>query len=281
MRLATEASVFLPELPEVETVRRGLAPHLENSRIVSLSVRQPMLRWPIDKSLAKQLPGLVIQEVRRRAKYLLIHCGAGHLIIHLGMSGSLRLIARGVALQKHDHYDMELEGGRLLRFNDPRRFGSLHWTQAPPEEHALLRGLGKEPLDREFNGAWLYRATRGRSASIKHFLMDQHHIVGVGNIYANEALFRAGISPKIPAHRVGQERCDKLVRAVKHTLRRALAAGGSTLRDFVNSAGEPGYFQQSYRVYGRTGEPCYHCGSAIRVSRQGQRGTFFCPRCQR
>jgi len=271
----------MPELPEIETIRLGLLPHLKYALVRDLVVRNPRLRWPIPSTLSAQLRGARILDISRRAKYLLIVCDRGHLIAHLGMSGSLRLVSGDRVIGKHDHYDLVLANGRIVRFTDPRRFGSLHWTSEPPEKYALLANLGVEPLSEAFDGEWLYHASRGRSVSIKQFLMDQHHVVGVGNIYANEALFRAGVHPHIPAHRVGLERCTRIVTAIKHTLDLALSAGGSTLRDFVNCDGEPGSFQLSYRVYDREGKLCYRCQGAIKMTRQGQRGTFYCPYCQR
>ncbi len=271
----------MPELPEVETTRLGLLPHLKHALVRDLVVRDPRLRWPIASTLSAELRGARILDISRRAKYLLIGCDRGHLIAHLGMSGSLRLITGDVPIGKHDHYDLVLMNERIVRFTDPRRFGSLHWTREPPERHALLADLGVEPLSTAFDGAWLYQASRGRNVSIKQFLMDQRQVVGVGNIYANESLFRAGVHPHVAARRVGIERCERIVAAIKHTLDLALKAGGSTLRNFVNSAGEPGSFQLSYRVYDREGKPCYSCRSAIRMTRQGQRGTFYCPSCQR
>ena len=271
----------MPELPEVETTRLGLLPHLKQALVRDLVIRDPRLRWPIPSTLADELRGARILDLSRRAKYLLIGCDRGHLIAHLGMSGSLRIVSSRTPIGKHDHYDLVLANECIVRFTDPRRFGSLHWTREPPETHALLANLGVEPLSAAFDGEWLYRASRGRGASIKQFLMDQHQVVGVGNIYANESLFRAGVHPHIPARRVGLERCERIVSAIKHTLVLALKAGGSTLRDFVNSAGEPGSFQLNYRVYDREGKPCYRCHGTIMMTRQGQRGTFYCPSCQR
>lgn len=271
----------MPELPEVETVRRGLAPRLAGAIIRRLEVREWRLRWPIAATLPRQIEGLRIQQVSRRAKYLLFDCGEGHLILHLGMSGSLVLLESPQPLKKHDHYDLILDSGAIVRFNDPRRFGSLHWMCGDVDNHVLLRNLGPEPLAEQFSGKVLHQALRGRSAPIKSLLMDQRIVVGIGNIYANEALFLAGIHPRTAAGRLSLARCDRLVGAVQQVLRLALQAGGSTLRDFVNSAGEPGYFQMDYRVYGREDQACRHCSGKIRVLRLGQRGTFYCPRCQR
>lgn len=271
----------MPELPEVETTRLGLLPHVQGAKIVDLVVRDPRLRWPIQADLATTVRGTSIVDIQRRAKYLMLDCGRGHLIIHLGMSGSLRIVAKDALPGKHDHYDIVLSSHRIVRFTDPRRFGSLHWTTETPTKHKLLVELGVEPLSEAFTGRSIFDAARGRTASIKQFLMDQHHIVGVGNIYANEALFRAGVRPQAQAGRVSLARCEQIAVAIKHTLLLALKAGGSTLRDFVNSNGEPGSFQLSYRVYDRDGKSCFRCGGAIRSLRQGQRSTFYCPNCQR
>lgn len=271
----------MPELPEVETTRCGLAPHLSGQRIMDVIVRDPRLRFPITPELKHILPGLVIHGVTRRGKYLLFDCGRGWLIVHLGMSGSLRILPTATPPEKHDHFDLVLENGACMRLRDPRRFGAVMWTQTDPLRHPLLSNLGVEPLTVDFNGTWLYQTTRSKKTNIKQTLMDAHLVVGVGNIYANEALFRAGIKPTLPASRLGKKRCDRLVLVVKEVLELAIAAGGSTLRDFVGSSGKPGYFQQQYFVYGRTGEPCLVCSSAIRMLRQGQRSTFFCPHCQK
>lgn len=271
----------MPELPEVEITRRGLEPHLVGRRITGVVIRHAGLRHPVPGELPNILPGQAIREVGRRGKYLLIHCDKGWLILHLGMSGSLRVLPAATPPEKHDHFDLMLDNGQCLRLRDPRRFGAVLWTETDALRHPLLAGLGVEPLTSDFSGEYLYQASRGRSAAIKLVLMDGRIVVGVGNIYANEALFRAGIRPTAPAGRLSAARCAKLAEAVKETLRLAIAAGGSTLRDFVDSAGNPGYFQQQYLVYGRTGLPCLRCGDPIRQIRQGQRSTFYCPRCQR
>lgn len=271
----------MPELPEVETTRRGLEPHLQGQRITAVIVRNARLRFPVIPELAQIMPGKFICGVTRRGKYLLLDCGRGWLILHLGMSGSLRILPSDTPVEKHDHFDLLLENGCCMRLRDPRRFGAVIWTETDPLRHPLLIKLGVEPLTADFDGAWLYRVTRGKKTSIKQTLMDGHLVVGVGNIYANEALFRAGIRPTLPALRLGRERCDRLARTVKEVLGRAIAAGGSSLRDFVDSSGRPGYFQQQYFVYGRSDEPCHVCASPIRLLRQGQRATFYCPHCQR
>jgi formamidopyrimidine-DNA glycosylase len=270
----------MPELPEVETTRRGIAPHLEGRRIERVVLRRPDLRWPIPAAIRRALPGQTIETVERRAKYLLLHAQTGSALLHLGMSGSLRVLAPGVPVQTHDHYDMLLDSGRLLRFTDPRRFGCLLW-QPRGRVHALLAGLGPEPLSDDFDGDHLWRASRGRRAAVKLLLMDQAIVVGVGNIYASEALFEAGIHPARAAGLVSRARYVRLVAAVKRILAHAIERGGTTLRDFISPDGQPGYFEQELTVYGRDGEPCRRCGTPIRAIVLGQRSTFYCPRCQR
>ncbi len=270
----------MPELPEVETTLRGLAPHLLGRRVTNVTIRHPQLRWPIPKALSGLLKEKSITGLRRRAKYLLLEFEQGTLILHLGMSGSLRILPVGTKPAKHDHFDLVLEGGQLMRLRDPRRFGAVLWHAGDIAQHPLLAELGREPLDKNFDADYLYQATRRRSAAIKQVIMDSHVVVGVGNIYANEALFRAGIRPQLAASKLSRPRCAKLVQEIRDTLRAAIKLGGSTLRDFTNSAGEPGYFQQHYFVYGRAGEACHKCGTAIRQIRQGQRSSFYCPHCQ-
>lgn len=271
----------MPELPEVETTRRGIEPHIVGRQVHKLVVRQRRLRWPVPLGLAAQLENHRIQSVNRRAKYLLLNNVRGTLIIHLGMSGNLRLVDDTIPPRLHDHIDLVLAGGKCLRFNDPRRFGAWLWTSQPADRHELLRNLGPEPLESDFTGDWLFERTRGRRVAIKSLLMNSHIVAGVGNIYANEALFRAGIHPARAAGRIGRTRLDTLVTAVRDVLRQAIVQGGTTLRDFANGEGKPGYFQQSLQVYGRTGRPCPKCESPVRDSRIGQRSTFYCPRCQR
>lgn len=273
----------MPELPEVEVVRRGIASELEGRRIAGVTIRNPNLRWPVPTDLEQTLRDLEIRTVMRRGKYLLLDCGAGTLILHLGMSGSLRLVTRATNTtpQKHDHVDLLLDNGMFLRFRDPRRFGAWLWTAGNAMGHPLLAHLGPEPLTEAFDGKLLYKKTRNRSASIKEVLMNSRIVVGIGNIYANEALFLAGIHPAIAAGRIGARRCARLVQAIKETLERAIEAGGSSLRDFVDSDGNAGYFQQQYWVYGRVGQPCRKCGTNIEQIRQGQRSSFYCPRCQK
>lgn len=270
----------MPELPEVETTRRGLAPHLVGRRIESVTLRRDALRWPIPPEVSARLVGEQIAAIRRRAKYLLLDTGAGSALWHLGMSGSLRVLEADVPVRAHDHVDVVLDDGRLLRFNDPRRFGSLLW-QPPGETHALLRGLGPEPLDDAFDGDHLFALSRGRRAPVKAFLMDQAVVVGVGNIYAAEALFEAGIHPLREAGKVGRERYVRLAAAVKRILAHAIERGGTTLRDFISPDGLPGYFEQELLVYGRGGEPCKRCGTTLKEARIGQRASVWCPRCQR
>jgi formamidopyrimidine-DNA glycosylase len=271
----------MPELPEVETTRRGIAPALTGRRILAAVVRDGRLRWPVAPDLGLRLRHQRVREVGRRAKYLLLCCTDGTLIIHLGMSGNLRLVPEGVPPQPHDHVDILLEGGLTLRLHDPRRFGSVHWTADPPEHHPLLRDLGPEPLDADFDGAYLYRRSRGRHGAVKTLLMDSHTVAGVGNIYANEALYSAGIRPTRPAGRISARRYDGLAQAIKAVLAQAIRAGGTTLRDFYASDGRPGYFSLQLQVYGRVGLPCLGCEEPIRQLRQGQRATYYCPHCQR
>ncbi|HKQ26434.1 MAG TPA: bifunctional DNA-formamidopyrimidine glycosylase/DNA-(apurinic or apyrimidinic site) lyase [Burkholderiales bacterium] len=270
----------MPELPEVEITRRGLVPYLVGRCVETVLVRNRKLRWPIARNLRVHISGCIVRTVERRAKYLLIGCSTGWLIVHLGMSGSLRVLPRATPAGKHDHFDLVLDSGMIVRLTDPRRFGAVLWAARDPHAHPLLADLAPEPLGTEFDAAWLHARTRGRSAAIKTVLMDSHTVVGVGNIYATESLFRAGINPKTAAGKVSLERCDRLVYAIRETLSAAIDAGGSTLRDFVDSDGNPGYFQQNYYAYGRGGQPCRVCGKAIRVLRQGQRATFYCPQCQ-
>ncbi len=271
----------MPELPEVETVRRGLAPHLTGQIVTKVVVRQPRLRWPVPEELAAELPGQTIQRVDRRAKYLLLRTDAGTAIFHLGMTGRLRLLPTAAPLQKHDHADLALASGQCLRFNDSRRFGALLWTKEPPERHPLLQSLGPEPFDAVFSGAYLHRRAQGRTPAIKTFIMDNRVVVGVGNIYANEVLFAAGISPPRPTGQVTEAECDRLAGAIREILAEAIRQGGTTLRDFIGGDGEPGYFQRSLRVYDRHGLPCAACGQPIQRCRIGQRATYYCPGCQR
>ncbi len=271
----------MPELPEVETTLRGLEPYLAGRRVTAVVIRHPHLRWPIPRDLAALLKGRTVRALRRRAKYLLVEFDHGTLILHLGMSGSLRILPADVAADKHDHFDLVLDNGSLMRLRDPRRFGAVLWYDGDAARHPLLKDLGPEPLLAEFDAPWLYRAIHARKTAVKLAIMDSRVVVGVGNIYANESLFRAGIRPQRAANRLTKAQCGKLVQAIKRTLHDAIRAGGSSLRDFVNIAGEPGYFQQHYWVYGRAGEPCRKCGTLIKKIRQGQRSSFYCPHCQR
>ncbi len=270
----------MPELPEVETTRRGIEPHLSRRRIAALDIRQPQLRWPIPRDI-QQAVGQRIDAIQRRAKYLLLRLQQGTILMHLGMTGSLRILPADRPPGKHDHVDIHLDNRTLLRFNDPRRFGAMLWWTDAPETHPLLRNLGPEPLTPAFDGNHLWGRSRGRRNAVKNFLMDGHVVVGVGNIYASEALFLAGIHPNRAAGRIARQRYDKLAGAVKQILSDAITLGGTTLRDFTSADGEPGYFAQQLLVYGRTGQPCVHCGNTVRQRRIGQRSSFYCGRCQR
>jgi formamidopyrimidine-DNA glycosylase len=254
---------------------------MRGRQIAALVLREPRLRWRVDPRLPATIAGQRVRDVRRRAKYLIIDLDTGSLILHLGMSGSLRVLDPATPLVPHDHYDLLLESGRCLRFNDPRRFGSLHWSEGDPADHPLLAALGPEPLTSAFNADYLARRALRRRVTIKQFLMDQRVVVGVGNIYASEALFRAGVHPKRAAGRVSGARLAALVEAVRAVLGDAIRAGGTTLRDYVGADGAPGYFRQRLYVYERTGQPCRRCRTPVRHLVQGQRSTYYCPRCQR
>lgn len=271
----------MPELPEVETTRRGIEPHLVGSRVQQLVVRQHQLRWPVPKRLGSYLRNTRITAVQRRAKYLLVTTELGTLIIHLGMSGSLRMVDAAASPGPHDHVDLVICTGERLRYTDPRRFGAWLWTRAEPTRHPLLKHLGPEPLGDAFDGRYLFRQSRGRKLAVKSMLMDSRIVAGVGNIYANEALFRAGIHPGRRAGRVSERRYQVLAEAVREVLSQAILQGGTTLRDFVGGEGKPGYFRQALQVYAQTGRPCRACATPIREIRTGQRSTFYCPRCQR
>jgi formamidopyrimidine-DNA glycosylase len=271
----------MPELPEVETTRRGLVPHVVGQRIRDVVVRNGNLRWPVPRDLRLHLRGERVNAIRRRGKYLLFDVRKGHLLVHLGMSGKLSLVAEGTPVRIHDHVDLELEDHRTLRLTDPRRFGAMLWLEEGAAPHALLASLGLEPLDPEFTGAAMRQRAKGRRVAIKQFLMNGRMVTGVGNIYASEALFEARIHPLKPAGSLTLARWSRLVEAVRATLERALAAGGSTLRDYAGAGGAAGRFQLKFKVYGREGKPCPRCGTKIRALRQGQRSTFYCPRCQR
>jgi len=271
----------VPELPEVETTRRGIAPHVTKRRVLKVIVRQPNLRWPVTPSLVAELPGHVIDKVERRGKYLLLKTRIGTLLAHLGMSGSLRVLNTNKSPNKHDHVDIIFEGDRLLRYSDPRRFGCILWEPNPIESHPLLQSLGPEPLGDGFDGEYLYHNSRKRVASVKTFIMDARVVVGIGNIYANEALFMAGINPKRAAGKVSRLRYRALADRIKEVLSKSIKVGGTTLRDFTNSSGNPGYFKQSLQVYGRGGMACQKCQRPLSQIRLGQRNTVYCPNCQK
>ncbi len=274
----------MPELPEVETTRRGISPYIEHQRVVQMVLRQRNLRWPISANLESGLIGQIIRKVSRRGKYLLLTTDVGTLIIHLGMSGSLRVLSDSTATTppgKHDHVDILFDNAQLLRFTDPRRFGCMLWQTDPIAEHPLLCDLGPEPLDVSFDAEYLHGRSRGRSAPVKAFIMDSQVVVGVGNIYANEALFKAGIAPRRAAGRIAISRYATLVSCIQEVLSNAIAVGGTTLRDFTNSSGEPGYFKQSLQVYGRGGMPCVQCHHPLTDIRLGQRTTVYCSHCQK
>lgn len=271
----------MPELPEVETTRRGIAPHVVGRRIAGTVIRQRRLRWPVSAEIATLLPGQHIRALHRRAKYLLFETDAGHALIHLGMSGSLRVLPATTPAGKHDHFDWLLEDGRCLRFTDPRRFGALLWLDGDPYAHALLQGLGPEPLEPGFNGDHLFARSRGKRVAVKQFIMDSRIVVGVGNIYTSEALFRARIRPGRAAGRVTRAEYLALGKAIKQVLNAAIKKGGTTLRDYTDIDGAPGYFSIHLNVYGREGEPCRVCKTTIKARVQGQRATYYCSNCQK
>lgn len=272
----------MPELPEVETTCRGIAPAVTGAIVRKVVVRDRRLRWPVDARISSKLAGATVGAVRRRAKYVVLDMSGSDLLIHLGMSGRLRVLVPPIAKPaKHDHVDIVFESGALLRFTDPRRFGSILLAPHGAEEHERIRDLGVEPLGRDFDGDYLYERSRGRKSAVKQFIMDSHIVVGVGNIYANEALFLAGIRPDRAAGRVSRSRFSALAAAIETTLTNAIAAGGTTLRDYVGSDGSPGYFKQSLYVYGREDQPCSQCGKELQLIRQNNRSTVFCGRCQR
>ena len=270
----------MPELPEVETSRRGIEPYLVGEQIKNIIIRDRRLRWPVARDVEKRLTGAMVSSVSRRAKYLLINTSAGTAIVHLGMSGSVFIVDQDTPAGVHDHFDVDLASGKSLRYRDPRRFGSLHCTD-DPDGHWLLRDLGPEPLSERFDGDYLWLKSRRRRVAVKQFIMNAGIVVGVGNIYASEALFIAGIHPRRAAGRVSQVRYVKLADAIKEVLTRAIEAGGTTLRDFYGGDGEAGYFQQQLDVYGRDGEDCRRCGKEIAVIVLGQRSTYYCKSCQR
>ena len=270
----------MPELPEVETTRRGVLPYSEGRRIRRVIVREHRMRWPVPQNLSELLAGQRVESLERRAKYLLFRTAAGTLLVHLGMSGSLRVMDPKAAPLRHDHVDILFDGGHCLRYNDPRRFGCLLWIP-PGETHPLLDGLGPEPLSQDFDGDYLYRRARGRRGPVKSFIMDGRIVVGVGNIYANEALFLAGIRPQRAAGRISRDRYEVLAQLIKQVLTSAISQGGTTLRDFVGGDGKPGYFAQQLFVYGRGGAPCKACERPLQEVRLAQRTTVYCMACQR
>jgi formamidopyrimidine-DNA glycosylase len=278
----------LPELPEVETTMRGIVP-LVGQTVHRVIIRHPTLRWPIPSHLVDTLPQAKLTQLKRRAKYILAEFDnaegvtIGTLILHLGMSGRICLLAEDEVAAKHDHFDIHFNDGQVLRLRDPRRFGAVLWANGHESVavHPLIKTLGPEPLEVDFTGEYLYRQLRNKSTAIKIAIMDSHLVVGVGNIYASESLFRARINPKMPANKVSKAICERLVAEIKATLAAAIEAGGSSLRDFFGVDGNPGYFQQTYFVYGRTDQPCRECSAPIRQIKQGQRSTFYCAECQR
>ncbi len=271
----------MPELPEVETTCRGIAPHIQNNIITKVIVRNRNLRWPIPKGLNTKLSQQKIISVTRRAKYLLINTDIGTLIVHLGMSGSLRILSTDAAIEKHDHFELQFKDGICLRLRDPRRFGCVLWEKNNVYEHRLLINLGPEPLDKIFNANLLFQKSRKRKTTIKQFIMDAKIVVGVGNIYASEALFLAKINPKRLAGKITKKHADDLTTAIKKILKQAIKQGGTTLKDFRSSDGKPGYFQQKLKVYGRAGEVCSSCKKTIKQIILGQRSTYYCPNCQK
>jgi len=272
----------MPELPEVETTRRGIAEHITDQTISSIRVNNPNLRWPVPtREMQSLLPGHKVLSVKRRAKYLLLDCEVGVIIIHLGMSGSLRILDQSAAVTKHEHVEILFENGKVLRLRDPRRFGSVLWTNKPLDDHRLFASLGPEPLGVEFNAEYFFSKTRHRRCSIKNLIMNANIVVGVGNIYASEALFHAGIRPGKAASGLSKKSSHRLVTEIKRVLSNAIDAGGTTLKDFTNSEGEAGYFSQSLSVYGRDGEKCLQCGAEIKQKRIAQRSSFYCPYCQK
>ena len=267
----------MPELPEVESARREIEQRLLGRRIVTVEVRERRLRWPVSRQLGKRLAGQVLCAVGRRAKYLLLETPAGTALVHLGMSGHLRLVPATLPVEKHDHLDIVMDNRQCLRLNDPRRFGAVLWCGQDPSRHRLLRHLGPEPLTPDFTGEHLHRLAQGRRLAVKNFIMNARVVVGVGNIYASESLYLAGVHPGRAAGRISRDRYQSIARCIQGVLSEAIRAGGTTLRDFYNTSGEPGTFSQRLEVYGRVGEPCGACGSAIRRRVIGQRSSYFCP----
>ncbi len=271
----------MPELPEVETTCRGITPHLLGRCVTGVVVREPRLRWPVPAALVRELPGQRIASIRRRGKYVVLEAETGTVLVHLGMSGSLRLSSLAVEPGPYDHVDLLIGEAICLRLRDPRRFGVLLWTREPPERHPLLATLGPEPWDPGFTGAYLYDRARGRRIAVKNFIMDSHTVAGIGNIYANEALYAAGIRPTRPAGRISESRYERLAAAIREVLEHAIRCGGTTLRDFTDTTGKPGYFTQRLQVYARAGQACGRCGTPLHQERLGQRSAYYCRRCQR
>lgn len=271
----------MPELPEVETTKRGIESHVVGKKIAQVIIRESRFRWPISRGFKQKVDGHIIRSIARRAKYILFELDHGYFMIHLGMSGSLRIVESKTILKKHDHVDFQLPTGKCLRFNDPRRFGSVLWLGKHPMKHALLNKLGPEPFAKEFSAEYLFLRARKRKVAIKNFIMDNHIVVGAGNIYANEALFISGIRPTRPAGKATKTECERLVAAIIAVLKASIEMGGTTLKDFVGGDGKPGYFQQTLRVYDREQQPCKKCGTLIKALRIGQRSTYYCPNCQK
>jgi len=269
----------MPELPEVETTRRGILPHVKKQQVKDVVIRQASLRWPVPRTIKQKLKNQIINDIQRRAKYLLFSTQAGHLIIHLGMSGSLRIVDSALKPKKHDHIDVVLSN-KTLRFHDPRRFGAVLWTSKNPLQHKLLKNLGPEPLSDGFSGAHLHQLAQGKKVSVKNFIMNSHIVVGVGNIYASESLFLSGIHPQRAAGRISLKRYELLAENIQKVLSDAISLGGTTLRDFVREDGKPGYFANKLKVYNQTGKPCPVCKTLIKVRTIGQRSSFFCVQCQ-
>ena len=271
----------MPELPEVETTRRGIAAAVAGQTLLGAHIRDRRLRWPIPEAFESQVAGQPVLGVARRGKYLLLQLRSGTVLIHLGMSGSLRVLHADIAPRLHDHVDLLLSSGQLLRYNDPRRFGSFHYLQGDPAQHPLLADLGPEPLEDSFNAEYLHARSRRRQVAVKQFIMDSHVVVGVGNIYASEALYQAGVRPGRAAGRLTVAESGKIVAAIKSVLSAAITQGGTTLRDYVNTNGIPGYFSQKLFVYDRAGKPCRRCPTKISTRVQGGRATYWCPNCQK
>jgi formamidopyrimidine-DNA glycosylase len=271
----------MPELPEVETTCRGIAPYATGNIVADVIIRNRRLRWPVPRGLRKTLVNQRIEAVARRAKYLLFRFPHGTLILHLGMSGSLRVVTGGEPPENYDHFEIEFQSGAKLRFRDPRRFGCVLWTTHDPLRHELLADLGPEPFSDAFDGTYLYQKSRGRKQAVKTFLMDSRIVAGIGNIYASEALYYGGIRPQRPAGKLTREQCMKLAWAIREVLQKSISAGGTTIRDYATGAGQPGYFALELKVYDRAGQPCERCGQPVKQSRLGQRSTYYCVRCQR